>query len=123
MNEHSEVRFVNLTPHALNIELRAGDIFILPPSGTVARVAMETRKRGGLALPGFGVVNLTTTVPGEVTGLPPPVVRGGEEGVWYIVSALVRLAVPERRDVLSPGDLIRDENGNPRGCRGLVMNP
>lgn len=42
-----------------------------------------------------------------------------EAGVALVVSALVRLAVPHRRDVFSPGELVRGTDGQPVGCRGL----
>jgi hypothetical protein len=54
---------------------------------------------------------------GEVEGLPEPA-----EGVLYVVSMLVRQAVPERTDVASPGELVRDEQGRVIGCRGLNVN-
>lgn len=54
---------------------------------------------------------------GEVIGLPPQ-----SETDAYVVSAMVRLAVPERLDVLSPGPLIRNEAGQPIGCDGLIAN-
>ena len=54
---------------------------------------------------------------GTVEGLPEPA-----EGTLFVVSALVRSAVPGRSDVASPGDLVRDAGGNVIGCRGLVIN-
>jgi hypothetical protein len=34
----------------------------------------------------------------------------------------VRESVPSRKDVVSPGELIRDAKGNPVGCKGFEMN-
>jgi len=59
----------------------------------------------------FGGVPLTRTTYGEVV-----------EGTLYVVSGLVRAAVPERTDVASPGELVRDALGVVTGCRGLVVN-
>lgn len=102
---------VNLTPHALNIYTSSGVINVAP-SGAVARVAVSSETAGS-----FEGVSLSRTTTGEVEGLPPP-----EEGTLYIVSMIVRQAVPWRTDVASPGALIRDEKGQPKGCDGLVVN-
>jgi hypothetical protein len=48
--------------------------------------------------------------------LPP------ETGDIYIVSNIVRQAFPDRKDLASPGDLIRDENGIVIGCKNLIVN-
>jgi hypothetical protein len=49
---------------------------------------------------------------------------GGEwiEPTRYIVSAMVRVAVPLRMDVFSPADFVRDEKGTIIGCRALEGN-
>ena len=100
--------FINLTPHTINVVGGPS----LPPSGSVARVAATSTPAGE-----FGGVALSRTTFGEVEGLPAP-----EEGVLLVVSALVRSAVPDRRDVASPGDLVRGDDGQPIGCRGLIIN-
>ena len=102
---------INLTPHTLNIHTH-GDVLNIPASGNVARVASEYFLTEDTA--DYGV-DLYSCVYGEVTGLPP--YRPGN--TLYVVSGLVKAAVPNRHDVVSPGELIRDENGKPIGCRGL----
>ena len=62
-------------------------------------------------------VGLYKTEYGEVEGLPEP-----QEGVLYIVPAMVRNALPERKDLASPGMLIRNAEGQPVGCDGLDIN-
>lgn len=62
-------------------------------------------------------VGLYRTEYGEVTGLPEP-----QEGVLYIVPAMVRNALPDRKDLASPGALIRNEQGQPVACDGLDVN-
>jgi len=101
-------KFINLTPHEINVV--GGPSF--PPSGKVARVTATVTPAGE-----FGGVALSRTTFGEVDGLPAPV-----DGTIFVVSALVRSAVPDRRDVASPGDLVRGEDGQPIGCRGLIVN-
>lgn len=106
-------RFVNLTPHDVRIVgVRYLDHITIPASGKVARVASTSTLVGEYE----GIPMMRSTL-GEVEGLPAP-----RDGVIYVVSALVRSAVPHREDVASPGDLVRDERGNVIGCRGLVVN-
>lgn len=102
---------VNLTPHALNVHTDTG-VHTFSPSGTVARCATTTTQVGDLD----GIPLFSTTF-GAVQDLPDP-----QDGVVFVVSALVRQAVPHRKDVASPGDLVRDDKGNPVGCKGLTVN-
>lgn len=105
------MEIINLTPHAINI-LADGGTITIPPSGTIARCGEASEPAGEIN--GIPLVTKTYT---EVTGLPDEA-----PGVYYIVSAMVRQALPDRRDLLSPGDLVRDENGNVIGCRNLICN-
>lgn len=100
--------FRNLTPHAVVI----GDLTIMP-YGQVARCSEIVQPAGFHQ--GIALVHKTYN---DVHDLPDP-----EAGVLLIVSAMVRQALPYRQDLASPGDLIRDENGNITGCRNLVVNP
>lgn len=101
---------VNLTPHILNIFRADGSEVKLVPEG-LARVSStreHVRTVDGIAI--------YRTSFGEVEGLPEP-----QEGVFFITSLVVKQAARKlgRWDVLSPGDLIRDEAGQPIGCDGL----
>jgi len=102
---------INLTPHTLNIHSQ-GEVLEIAASGAVARVAAEYIKEENSD---YGV-DLFNCVYGEVQGLPP---YRPASNTLYVVSGLVKSAVPNRHDVVSPGELIRDENGKPIGCRGL----
>lgn len=104
---------VNLTPHVLNVQLSEGATDIsewlkLEPSGQVARVASESKQVGTVS-----GVSIYETKFGEVEGLPEP-----KEGVYFVVSRLV-LQASGRKDLLSPGELVRNEAGQPIGCKGL----
>lgn len=102
------MKVVNLTPHTLNVHNNVGDVSTFEPSGQVARVQVSYEPAGEVAgLP------VSKAVYGEVEGLPEP-----QEGIIYIVSGMVQARVP-RSDVFAPGDLVRDEEGRPVGCRGL----
>lgn len=101
----------NLTPHALHVH--SGDTTkTFAPSGTVARVSSTSVQVGDLD----GVPLFNTTF-GQVQDLPAQ-----QDGVLLVVSALVRSALPDRKDLASPGDLVRDGNGNVVGCKGLIVN-
>lgn len=109
------MRLVNLTPHAVVLHRDDGTTEAIPPSGSVARVSQVATQVGTVA--GVPVV---TTRPGSVTGLPA---FEADDGAGYIVSAMVRLAMPERIDLFSPADLVRDAAGAVVGCRALEGNP
>ena len=102
---------INLTPHQLSIHTPQG-VVAAPPSGEIARVSSSRRKVGE-----FEGIELWNTSYGEVTGLPEPA-----EGTLYVVSGMVRGAVPSRLDVASPGELLRGPDGQPIGCGGLNVN-
>lgn len=107
---HLKIKLVNLTPHTVKL---VNDFGVLElDSAGVARVS-STQEEIGLII-GVPLVRATF---GEVTGLPESV-----EGTMYIVSALVRAALPGRADLASPGDLVRDEKGNVIGAKSLIAN-
>jgi hypothetical protein len=97
----------NLTPHAIVIN---GSIF--PVSGIVPRLIQTSVGAGS-----FDSITLIRTGYGSVYDLP-----NEEDGTLLIVSAMVRTALPNRTDLASPGDLIRDEAGNITGCKNLIVN-
>ena len=102
------MKFINLTPHAITDAI-TGTSF--PASGDVARVAATFTPAGEA-----GGVQLFRRTFGNVTGLPAP-----QDGVLFIVSALVAAAAPSRSDLLSPGELVRNSDGQPIGCTGFVV--
>lgn len=107
------MNYINCTPHAINIHTDKG-ILSLPPSGTVMRVSTEVKhlwtlndvkifenRKGALD---FGGIEL-------------------EEDKIYIVSFMVLEAAKSLgyKNFAAPHDLVRDENGNVTGCRGLCI--
>ena len=100
-------KIINLTPHVINI--LSGNIV---PSGTVARVTEIATSAGQ-----FDGIELVHKAYGDVIDLPEP-----KKGVLYIVSAMVRLALPTRTDLASPGDQIRNSSGQIVGVKNLVIN-
>jgi hypothetical protein len=99
------MNYVNLTGHEIheiNSDLR------LPNQGTLRILsASKTYKVDG-------VPYKVTTITGVVGLLPPKV-----KGTRYIVSALTARALVGRKDLLVPGDVVRDSKGNPTGCNGF----
>lgn len=101
--------FVNLTPHTVNIQGQGGrDI---APSGAVARCSQSN-----VLVREIDGIPVTRQTFGKVEGLPAPV-----EGTFYIVSRMVASACPNRRDLVIPGPLVRNEQGQPVGCDGLSI--
>ena len=107
-------RIVNLTPHNINIWDEGGlnELQTVEPSGVIARCAITQEIVGRIY-----AVSLFRVSYGEVEDLPEE-----KENTIFIVSLLVRLGSPERQDLASPGELIRDNEGKPVGCKGLVIN-
>lgn len=107
----------NLTPHEVCIYDMVGteyDLNLVIEAGEeVARVACKYQKVDKVV---EGVA-IYRTVFGEVTGLPDY-----EEGIYLLVSTIVREALPLRSDLVSPGQLLRNEEGQVIGCLGLVGN-
>lgn len=105
----------NLTPHAVTI-MREGQEALSIPSEGLARVAVSLAPCGELD----GIPTVAQTF-GAIEGLPAP-----EDGVFYIVSALiVSAARAEGRttsDLLTPADQVRGEAGQVIGCRALARN-
>jgi hypothetical protein len=101
------MKIYNLTPHIIHLPGMS-----LEPCKMVSRCTEKTIRVGE-----FLGIELITREYGDVTDLPEPA-----EGTLYIVSMLVRQALPHRQDIASPGDLIRDTNGQIIGAKNLVVN-
>jgi hypothetical protein len=132
-------KVLNYTPHVVRI-CNIDQMVEIPSSG-VARVSVKL-SRCGMA----NGIPLVQGEYGEVTGLPAEesscgfcgavncdgTNNGGicsplgEHSVFptlYIVSAMVRAALPQRKDLANPAELIRDDKGGIIGCQSLEMNP
>ena len=120
MNAHiskkgeTEMKIVNLTPHAINFLGAENRVILAVPSSGVARAAQRRESIGTIDADGV-TLPVTRSVFGAVDGLPAP-----EAGTIYVVSAITAQAVPEREDVFIVDDSVRDENGRIIGVRGLA---
>ena len=102
---------LNYTPHTIN-EVTTGTSF---PSVGNARVSVEYTRYARVE-----GIQVYTTKYGEVTGLPGDSPHQLSPDTFYIVSMMVKDALPERNDLLSPGELVRNSEGQPIGCKGFV---
>lgn len=107
----------NLTPHPLNVRALDGStVTITPDSRGVARVVYDRLPPEQIKIDGHEVAVAVAGSPREIIGLPEP-----EEDVVLIVAKAVADAAPAwRGDLMSPGRLIRDEDGTVIGCDGLT---
>ena len=107
VNKTNNIKFVNLTPHEIH-EVITNTVI---PSSGVARITVVSREVDKIG----DIPIYQSDYEGQIEGLPEP-----KEEVVYIVSALCLNAIPEwRKDVVAPGNLVRDESGNPIGCKGF----
>lgn len=116
---------INCTPHDVSIYnttdccmyngslyLREGDEEHPQPFRTYPAAKKPTRaifaqKVEGMA-DGFLVYRW---FPEEVVNLPDP-----KPGTYYIVSKMLAQACPERKDLIFPGTVVRNESGDVVGC-------
>jgi hypothetical protein len=107
MNEYIK-NIKNMTPHEIVVYLDEGNIKI--PSEGVVRVA-ETRK----LLKEVEGIKIYSKTFGTSDELPPRT-----EGQYIIVSVPVAQAHPERKDLIIPDDLVRNE-GKIVGCKSFAI--
>jgi hypothetical protein len=100
------MKIVNLTPHPLTVHDANGQPVTFPKAANPARVAMDTTQVGLVGAVGVQLFKSIRTEFGAVEGLPEP---DGE--TFYIVSALVFAAAPNRYDLIVPADQQRDGAG------------
>lgn len=112
------MRIINLTPHAINLMPAGpdGPTVTIPPSGQVARCAVDRVQVDTITVDGGISVPVNTTRFGQVSGLPDP-----QPDTIYVVSALVAQATPDRQDVFIVDDAIRDDQGRIIGARALAQ--
>ena len=103
----------NLTPHALTIYGQGGTISLGKGEGPFPRLTVSRKDAGSMQIGGVIIPVYIPTL-GQVIDLPDP-----QKGIGYLVSALVADALPEREDLYSPGELVRDEEGVIVGANGL----
>lgn len=103
----NKMQVKNFTPHPVNI-IR-GETSTTFISEGVARVETVTTPCASIA--GIKTIKTKFLAP---AGLPDQ-----KEGVFLIVSQIVKSACKNRSDLLVPAEIVRDGNGVILGCRSL----
>lgn len=111
------IRYINLTPHALYVRALNGEyLTILPDAEGPARVIYDRLPPEQVRIGGSEVAVAVAGPVREIAGLPDP-----QPDIVFIVAKAVADAAPASRgDLMSPGKLIRDEDGTVIGCDGLT---
>jgi hypothetical protein len=124
------MKFVNLTPHTINV---MGKIAVsIGPSGRSLRVSQEmnlVHTEDGIDFyrANYGSLELVDNETKQVVSSQPP---APEDNTVYIVSgqclealkSMTGLDGKARIDFAAPGELVRDDKGQPVGCKGLKIN-
>ena len=103
------MNLVNLTPHPIVI---SGHETIMP-SGSIARVNTQLCNVGEVN----GIPIMVSKTLG-ISNVPEP-----EADTMYIVASMVRIHLPDRKDLCSPSKLIRNQHGGVVACGALEVNP
>lgn len=102
---------INKTPHPVNIVDGNGNVVKTYPKGeSLIRLSVTTIPAASLP----DGTPTSKTVFGDPEGLPEY-----KDGTYYIVSQLVKSALPDRKDLLVPAEVVRDEAGTIIGCKSL----
>jgi hypothetical protein len=102
---------INMTPHDIHIFGMDNQIVkTYPASGNEIRLTTTVEFTGSLP----DGTPLTRTWVGKPVGLPE-----SQKGTTYIVSQMVKSALPDRHDLLVPVELVRGTSGIVIGCRSL----
>lgn len=105
------MKLKNYTPHLIRVFKQDGSYKEYQSEG-IARVEEEVEDLNIKQGIQFCKVDM-----GKVTGLPPT----PEKNTLYIVSSIVQMA-SDRKDLVTPTDYIRNQQGIIVGCRKLKVN-
>ena len=102
------MKLINLTPHEIGISGHG----TIPVSGQIARVNTQLMQIGNID----GIPMMVTRNMG-LCNVPAP-----QPDTMYIVAGMVRMQLPERKDLCSPSKLLRNEHGAVVACAALEVN-
>ena len=116
------MKLINLCPHPVRFLFEGGNFTQLDRCENPARVSKEIEFHNNVETP-FGDVPCFTHIHGEVENMPPP-----KKGVLYIIPRMVSDAVPERRDIAIPDNIVREKDPETgkvfiKGCKSLAVRP
>ncbi len=106
------MKFVNLTPHDINLHKVDGSTITVTPSGKVTRCLEETTPIGHT-----NGISIIIKRFGDIVNLPDP-----KPDTLFITSVIVAQEAWKRgrTDVFCPSDPVRDDKGKIVGCRSLA---
>jgi hypothetical protein len=107
------IKIINTTPHPVNLILDGKEIVFQPEFPV--RVKSETISSGNISWHGQEIP-LTRTLFGHVEGLPE-----FKEDVLYIVSQLIKDRLQDRKDLLVPSEIVRNDKGHIIGCKAFSI--
>jgi hypothetical protein len=125
------VKIINYTPHDVTIKDNNGLVHTFLKTGKVARVQSPQKERftlGCYTAVGettfsvfqnyFGSVYVEHSDGSENSDLPP-----FEAGVYYVVSTLVKQALPDRYDLICPNssDAVKNDKGHIIYTNGFML--
>jgi len=111
------MKYVNLTPHAVNIYTGGKLEITIPPSEKPARIKIDRMFKGHGKYQGTPF-NCYTPYVAKRIDLPAP-----KPNVCLIVSFVVRKANLLRKDLCSPGKAVFNDQNEIIGCTGLDFSP
>lgn len=100
---------INLTPHTVKIIKNDGSVLSIAPAKEAARCTQQEK-----VITSVDGIPVSRVQLGAVVGLPQ-----SQQGVTYIVSHIVLQACPNRHDLVKPGELVRNAQGEIVGCKCL----
>lgn len=105
------IKLINATPHPINIIGNKGRVIkIIPKSENPIRLRSDVVRIGIVICD----IPISSTIFSKPEGLPKY-----NKDTFYIVSQLIKSALPKRKDLLVPAELVRDKSGNIIGCKSL----
>jgi hypothetical protein len=106
-----QAKIINFTGHLVNIIDENGLVkTTYPPSGRIARI--DNRNLELFKLNGTPVLSMMLK---DITDLPRR-----KKDTFFIVSRIIALACPNRKDLIVPNDIVRDGRGEIYGCRSFA---
>jgi len=108
-----EIRFINLTPHDVNIVDNNGDVILIVPACDKPLRLIEKRENVG-DINGIPLSRVSYTID-EATPLP-----NSDADTFYIVSRVVAETF-KRSDFIVPDQTVRNEKGQIIGCKGFAF--
>lgn len=111
------MKLANCTPHKITLFPGIDDIMIaLEPTGVVPRVTTLSTLDYVITLDDGVQIDVWKSVNADLFDIPPY-----DPDTINIVSQLVAASCPNRKDLVYPNDLVRNDEGVIIGCKSLAF--